>query len=296
MYSELLAPPHFSFWATLVVGFIFTFVPYFYKFNRSDKLLFDWNDYKGVISFGVFSALTTVVVLHLFGDSRILGWLYIAPDPDALIAPLGVFSFSLIALASIGILFAIRQDNGVLAIFGLVASMILFQFVTGLPVFPWLVHHWMATLGIFLGNLLIGSAWAIFWKWDSLVANNRRRYDLIRSKWLQSKGLEENSDFTLENKLEWEKYFKGMNRDEYGLIEFRPRYRDHKSELIGWMVLWPVSVFETFLFDVVSDLFRQLYEYMGGLLDVVMKRRWQGTESHMLSDEEREIMKQQRKP
>jgi hypothetical protein len=296
--SDVLAPPGFGFWFVAVVGGILTVGPLVIQMfldNRpgsgSEK-----RKNRGYLAFGLFSAVVTLILIHLFGDSRVFGWLYqTAGTPDttglgALLVPFGPV-FWLLALLEVGVLlYTVRSKSGGWALVSVFFTLLAFQFITGVPVFPTLVHHYGWTLGGLVGWLVAGVVWFLG-KWDQLARLHRKRYDVVRRNWLSSLELDrEQAEYTPQQKMAWEQYFEQHSTDDEGLIEYQPRYRDHKSELIGWLMLWPVSMFETFLFDLLADLFYHIYQWFGGVLHHIMLRRWQGTEGHMLTAQERRAL------
>jgi hypothetical protein len=298
VYSDVLAPPGPGFWFVTVVGALLTVGPVVVRMvhERQSSTAGESRKNRGYLAFGLFSAVVTLVLIHLFGDGRVLGWLYQAPGtPDstglrALLVPFGPV-FWLLALLEVGVLlYTVRSRNGDWAITSVFFTLLAFQFITGVPVFPTLVQHYGWALGALAGWLLAGVLWFL-WKWDRLARQHRQRYDVVRQGWLASLELDgEQAEYTPQQKLAWEEYFARHNSDDEGLIEYQPRYRDHKSELIGWLMLWPVSMFETFLFDFLADLFHQVYLWFGSVLQRIMLRRWQGTEGHMLTAQERKAL------
>jgi hypothetical protein len=307
VYSNVLAPPNPGFWFVVVVGALLTFGPiiitlikeanehssYGEKSKKRDK--------KGAISLGLFSAIATILLIHFFGDSRVLGWVYDTPDRSdpqglqALIVPFGVVFWMFVVIETVVAFCALRYRSGGWATVSLIVTIFLVQFVTGVPVIPWIIHHYILTPVLFGLWVVVGVAWSFFYKWDSLVSKHREWYDPIRADWLKSKGFNEQTDFSLEDKADWELYFESHKvREDGEVIEARPKYRHHKAELLGWATLWPLSMFETFLYDWLAQVFVKLYHRLGSVLNWIMARRWKGTEGHMLTQEERDILAQER--
>jgi hypothetical protein len=304
VYSDVLAFGSIGFWCILGASAVFTLVPLLH-------ILWSWSgdswgenqkkaDHRGLVSFSIFIAVGTLALLHCFGDTRVLGWLYEAPDRSdpagwhVLLTPFGPVFWLLLIAETVVAFMMIRNRSGIGATISLVITLLLVQCVTGVPVIPWIFHNKSLAMLALGGHIGIGSGWSFLYKWDKLCRDHKSRYDVVRGSWLKSKGLNEQSDFTLEDKSDWENYFANHNSDEDGAIESRPQYRAHKSELLGWAMLWPVSVFETFLFDWLNDAFLHIWKQLGGVLNWIMERRWKGTEGHMLTDEEREILKKEK--
>jgi hypothetical protein len=307
-YSGVLNPTHVGFWIVAGVGFFLSLLPlivtYFwecdenkYKTSREEKKIYNK---RGPLLLGLFVAFSTLLVLHLFGDKRILGWMYEVPAREhtgwgVMIAPFGPVFFMLVLAELVVGFLAVKHKQGIWATCSLVLTLLLVQLVTGVPVLPWMLSNPLKTIAFFCGYVCVGAMWSFFYKWDVFVSGHRERYDAVRHEWLTEKGLREDSDFTLEDKLSWEAYFEKNKYDDDGLIEVRPKYRQHKSQLLAWASLWFVSMFETFMFDWLSDVFGRIYGRLGVLLEWIMLRRWKGTEGHMLTEEERSLLTEEKR-
>lgn len=316
VYSDVLAPPSFGFWFVAVVGAVLTLGPVIWQFiteansrqdydDRGRAIAKSRRDKRGAIALGLFSALATLMLIHLFGDQRVFNWLYETPDRanaqglTALLVPFGPV-FWLLALVEVIVLFiAVRGKNGGYALLSLFITLMAFQFITGVPVFPAMVKNWPWTVGLVISFVIIGIIWFL-WKWDRLANNHRERYDVVLAAWCKSVGIpsdpSQQPDFSLQQKADFEAYFATHNVDEHGLIEYQPKFRDHKSELIGWMMIWPMSMFESLLFDLIVEIWNRIYERFGKVLEKIMLRRWKGTEGHMLTPQERAQLAEAKKP
>jgi hypothetical protein len=242
------------------------------------------------------------VLIHLFGDQRVFNWLYETPDRanaqglTALLVPFGPV-FWLMALVEVVVLFiAVRGKNGGYALLSVFLTLMAFQFITGVPVFPQIIKNWPWAVGSVIGFMVIGVFW-LLWKWDRLANNHRERYDVVFAAWCKSVGIAPDAaEYTIQQKFNFENYFASHNTDEYGLIEYQPKFSDHKSELIGWMMIWPMSMFESLLFDLLVEIWNRIYERLGKVLGRIMLRRWKGTEGHMLTPQERAQLVDDNKP
>jgi hypothetical protein len=300
IYSGVLAPPGVGFWFVVIVGALLTFGPLVVTLLRGANQP-PGRDRKSAVAVSLFSAFTTILLIHFYGDQRVLGWVYDTPDRSSLegwqslIVPFGPVFWLLVAVEAVVSFLALRHRHGGWATLSLIVTLFMIQFVTGVPVIPWIIRHWDAAAVLFGLWVAVGCAWSFFYKWDNLVATHRAWYDEIRAAWLKDRDFTEETEFTLEDKADWEIYFEDRKtRDDGEVVEARPKYRRHKSELLGWATLWPVSVFETFLYDWLAQLFDHLYQRLGAVLEWIMVRRWKGTEDHMLSAEERVILERER--
>lgn len=315
IYSGVLAYPKEGFWFVAIIGAIVALLPYVinliidynrnpYGKDRSDltKDQYPTNKRFAVAS-GIFTVLASFLLLHLFGDKRVLSWAYEIPDRsnpasgwDVMIVPFGPVFFLLVVFELVVAFVAVRNKFGGWGLLSVFMTLFLLQAVTGVPIFPWIFANKVLSL-VFIGlYILIGVVWSFFYKWDNLVATHKENYDEIRANWLKMMGYNENTDFTLEDKVSWETYFNNNKVVEKNIVvEHRPKFSDHKSELLGWASLWPISMFETFLFDWLAEVFARIYARLGVVLEWIMAKRWAGTESHMLTDEERALLEDQKK-
>jgi hypothetical protein len=122
----------------------------------------------------------------------------------------------------------------------------------------------------------------------------RGRYDDLLGRWLPEKGLprmpppEDESEEADAIRFEWQSYFEAHNHDEFGVIEFRPMFRNHKDAILTWMAAWPLDMLVWLFAEVLRDFWNMLYYQFQGFLQAIMERTWRGTEGHMLSPAERE--------
>ncbi len=288
VWSDWLAPPGFLFWVTLVIGGWITFGllrSYFdaYKKYQTSKLV-------GAL----FAAFSTLTLIHLFGDKRALSWLFhgdTGGESMWFLAPFGLVFWLIILAEFVGLVFFVRLKRGWMATASIVATILLLQFVTGVPIIQGMWEHPLWTLAGVVGYVLVGIFWFLF-KWDRFTKVQNRLYREVWLPWLESKNLTE-SDFNeapVDVKAEWWEFFQSNNwSDDHEMrIEFRPKVWAHKADFTFWMSLWPWSMIETFLADFLVELWLMIYHRFSGLLTRIRDRNWRGTEGHELTVEEME--------
>jgi hypothetical protein len=204
----------------------------------------------------------------------------------------GTFPFWALVLVEAAFLFAVVSYRWITPGIGsLVAFALALQFFGNVPVFPWMWQHWDYCLYIVLGWLGFAAPWAIV-KWTLFVRDNSIRYDEILQTFLDGRqGWPANANaFTVEQKVEWKEYFDlNSHQDdayEYVKVEFTPRARNHKADIMGWMVFLPFSFLWTILNDPIRKLFREMYRIIVGWLDSITNRYWKDKQGHMPTAEE----------
>lgn len=295
VYSNVLAPPSFGFWAVTVISILISGGLFINGVNDKNQNN-DTKSFKAKTALGLFVFLFGMTLIHFFGDQRVFGWIYSPQERSSpLFAPVGLVT-CLLACAEFAILIAaLRFKSGVSALISMAVTLLAFQFVTGVPIIPTMFQNWVTSLVVFTGYLAVGIFWFL-WKWDGYVKSQRAKYNVVYEKWRVAAGIAENTVLSLQQKADFESYFHLNGRDEdERKIEFRPKYRDHKSELIGWMMVWPISMFESFLFDILAEIFSNIYKRFGNILNAIMLKRWEGTEGHMLTKEERVLLAEEQK-
>jgi hypothetical protein len=203
---------------------------------------------------------------------------------------LGWWILSIVWLA--GSFALVAWKRGAYFLLSLVVYLGLVQFLGNTPVLAFLETHSLWVLGLAGGFIGLGILW-FNWRWHWLTAKMRGRYNEVFQPWCQQKGIEDlppqddDSDSALALKAEWEEHFRSHGCDEFGQIEFRPRFRDHKNEILTWMAAWPLDLVVWLVGEVLRDFWISVYYQFQGLLQKIMEYNWRGTEGHMLTPEQR---------
>ena len=169
----------------------------------------------------------------------------------------------------------------------------LVQFLGDTPVLEFLGLHSLWVVGS-AGGFVAGSIFWFNWRWHWFTSKARARYDDVLARWLHEKGLpglppeDDTADQADALRVEWQDYFEGHRVDEFGPIEFRPKFRNHKDAILTWMAAWPLDMLVWLFAEVLHDFWNMLYYKFQSCLQAIMERNWRGTEGHMLSPAERQ--------
>jgi hypothetical protein len=190
--------------------------------------------------------------------------------------------------------------RGAYFLLSVIVYLVLVQFLGNTPVLEFFRLHYLWIVGLIGGYLAVAVFW-FNWRWHWFTSKMRGRYDDLLGRWLQEKGLarmpppDDESDEADAVRVEWQEYFEAHNRDEFGVIEFRPLFRRHKDAILTWMAAWPLDVLVWLFAEVLRDFWNMLYYKFQGVLQGIMERNWRGTEGHMLSAAEREAWLEKRR-
>ena len=191
----------------------------------------------------------------------------------------------------------VAWKRGAYFLISLVAYLGLVQFLGDTPVLEFLQARFSWIIGL-VGGFLVAAIFWFNWRWHWFTSKMRGRYDHLLGGWLQEKGLAEMPPAEDESaqadalRFEWQGYFEQHSLDEFGLIEFRPKFRKHKDEILTWMAAWPLDMLVWLFAEVLRDFWLMLYYRFQGLLQAIMERNWRGTEGHMLAPTVRDAWRQ----
>jgi hypothetical protein len=189
--------------------------------------------------------------------------------------------------------------RGAYFLLSLVVYLGVLQFLGNTPVLEFVQAHFLGITGVAAGFLGIGVVW-FNWRWHWLTSKMRRRYNEVFAAWCQRKGIgdlpgcEDESEEADALRIEWEDYFAQHGSDEFGRIEFRPRFRQHKNAILTWMAAWPLDLLVWLVSEVLRDFWTLIYYQFQGLLQAIMERNWKGTEGHMLTPQQRAVREKAR--
>lgn len=178
---------------------------------------------------------------------------------------IGTFPFfALIIVELLVLMMFIAFENGVAA----TVSMIIFVFI--LHVFgdtnlvAYTQFHPQQVLLTIAAYFAIGTGWGLF-KWWLHVRDLANKYFYERDRWLRSKGVSVADGVPLPEELrkEWRSQYRGATT---------PRVSDSAPDILRWMTYWPVSVLWTLMSDVVTRLFRAIYNAIARSLQSIADR------------------------
>lgn len=202
--------------------------------------------------------------------------------------------FWLLLVAECAVLFwAVSCRRGFVALFSLLLFAAIIQFFGGVPILQTLWHNPLTALAALAGWLAVSVPWA-FTKWWLFVTNNSNRYDEILADFRTQPGNADLpadvNDFTPEQKVDWKEYFDQHcypdDWYEYRRVEFYPKVRDHKADVMTWMTFWPWSLLWTLLNDPVRRFFQHVYWQISAALQSISDRYWKDKAGHMPTAEE----------
>jgi hypothetical protein len=199
----------------------------------------------------------------------------------------------LLTLVWLGGSFAlVACKRGAYFLLSLLVYLGLVQFLGDMPVLAFSRMHYLHVLGVVGGFFAIALFW-FNWRWHWLTAKMRGRYNEVFGAWCKEQGIDDlpspndESEQADALRIAWEDYFHQHERDEFGRIEFRPAFRNHKDAILTWMAAWPLDVIVWLCAEVLRDFWHMIYFKFQGFLQAIMERNWRGTEGHMLSPQQR---------
>ena len=117
---------------------------------------------------------------------------------------------------------------------------------------PWLSANPMTAAAYLVAFFAVGTLWGVA-KWYFYLRNSRRKMEEIIAEYPSYD----------KNDLERAFYRRGLP------TKFPPMVGDHKTRILGWMMLWPASMLWTLLNDPVRYIFEEIYSRLGGMMQSI---------------------------
>ncbi len=216
---------------------------------------------------------------------------------DTLSAFIGIGVGFWIVVAIFAILIVIfSEEAGAAATLTVIAAALFLQFIARWNLVGFFKASSILALLTYAGvYVACGLVWSVI-KWTAYTHAQRRKYDTIRAKFLEDRGITDGF-MPAEMKSKWELNLqdRGSEFKKHGFRHFSsgistaiiPNVRENKAAIIRWMTYWPFSLVYTLLNDPVRRLFEFLYEQIGTKLQTIANHAFRGTEKDFLTKEER---------
>jgi hypothetical protein len=194
----------------------------------------------------------------------------------------------------------VAWQRGAYFLLSLAVYLGLLQFLGNTPVVEFVQMYLVPMAAAAAGFLGVGVVW-FNWRWHWFTGKMRGRYNEVFAAWCHQKGIhdlppcEDESEEADALRIEWEDYFGQNAHDEFGRIEFRPRFRKHKDAILTWMAAWPLDLVVWLFSEVLRDFWIMIYHKFQGVLQAIMERNWRGTEGHMLTPQQRAAREEARR-
>ncbi len=156
---------------------------------------------------------------------------------------------------------------------------------------------------VVLGYFLAGTLWGVI-KWWFYVQRERRHYEEFKAEWLEARRVSgvvvppelrkefreavgQRFDKSWSDRYYHPAYRSGQDDDrkeepaEVPMPCIVPKARDHKAQILGWMIYWPWSLIWTLINDPVKRAFKWIYHQIQDLLQKISDRAFKGTEEDL---------------
>jgi hypothetical protein len=146
-------------------------------------------------------------------------------------------------------------------------------------------QSWYKTL-IFVGlYFVIGTIWSVI-RWAILCNYLFREYYESKQEWLESRDIIGTMQIPEDLKEAWLDYIRHhpfeRNKQRY-ILGVAPIASCHKSEIMIWMIYWPLSLIDFAIGDLLVEIFKKIYMAISGLLQKISNRIFQ---NHLVMVEE----------
>jgi len=185
----------------------------------------------------------------------------------------GTFWFWVVIVTAFIVITALEEhEQGIFALIALMVTLVTLNL--SMPVFRTLIFNPKRTILLIAAYFVVGAVWG-FVKWFLYVTRELERYNEAKATILYK---HKASALTQDTARELKEYISdyGMNQ-----IELNPQVREHKSDIMRWMIYWPFSGLWTLVNDPVRRAFRFIYTKMQATMQAVSDRMFKNAADDM---------------
>lgn len=213
----------------------------------------------------------------------------------------GTFWFWVLTVAAIIVITVLEEyEFGTGATICLLVYAGLLQWLGGVNIIGYVLHHPVYSLVFLAGYFFLGTMWGVG-KWAIFVTG--RSQDLVEGfrDYCEKKKITYTKPPKAEVWTKFEMYVNGKEVDANGRLRdsyssdsrlkdllTAPRIRDHKERFIRWLSFWPLSLTCTLLNDLVRNICRQIYLALADRLQAISDGIYRRSGVVIISPEEQQ--------
>lgn len=198
----------------------------------------------------------------------------------------GFWFWALVIVVNIALIALVEFEKAGFSILVLLATLGLFQFASDFNALNWVWHNPWTFAGCTIIYFVLGVLWS-FMKFGSYCKRQRRDYDTLKRRFLESKGLgKEVLIVPDELKSDWLKYAteKGPRYDKSYYLRGTDA-AEHKGRILNWVGYWPWSFIFTIFNDPIRRICNYLWEWLKDVYAQIAKSAWSGVDKDFHADD-----------
>jgi hypothetical protein len=185
----------------------------------------------------------------------------------------GISFYWFIAIESVLLFFLVLTDSNVAATVSLGIFALITHFLAHVDLISFVRDHWVGVVTYVLSYLVLGVVWS-FAKWFFLVRDRRIAYQDFREKYFSQLKLDAGN---LSHK-ERQDFDKACNSKFGYLTSIRPKASEYQGKIVAWIAYWPMSVVAFIFGDMLTRLFKEIYNLFAGLFQRISDSQFKGFE------------------
>ena len=180
----------------------------------------------------------------------------------------------LLAIAIIAVTALVENDHEVWAFFSLAATVAVLYHLRFSTLGFFVVHHPYQLAGWVLGYFALGAGYGVV-KWTSIVHEALERYNEKKAEWLHGRTMTVPGAITTpEEALTFQKSLDSDLREP-------PQARQHKGDILVWMMYWPFSGLWWLINNPVVRIFRFIVARLSGVMQSISDRMFKNATADM---------------
>lgn len=187
----------------------------------------------------------------------------------------GGIAFWVLVLVELVLLFIFTEkENGIGALLSVGGFCAVLQFLCGVNLIGELRANWLFVLPLISAYLCLGVVWAVF-KWNKYIGERLEKHDALLAEFVSSNNLSIGTvELPEKYKRDWSSHLKRFSDNNGQSYASSPLVRLHKSRIIKWMAMWPLSLTLFMFKDMVTELFSYLYQQVQAFLQEMANKRY----------------------
>ena len=179
-----------------------------------------------------------------------------------------IWFWALIIIELIILFCFVEYENGI----GATVSMVIFacclQWLGDVNIIGFITGNPLQLMAVVASYFMLGAIWGVI-KWWLYCRSILDEYNELRAEFFESKSMPANTKvMPQEMKVKWKEKLANHWSSTSGAKNLgeTPRARKNKNRIIRWMSFWPISMVWSIGNDFVKQIFRAIYNKIGGFL------------------------------
>lgn len=189
----------------------------------------------------------------------------------------GLFFWLFVALFVVAITTSVHNEKPGWGFFFILAALGAMQLSSDFKPFTWVAQNpTLFGLGI-LAYVVISVLWT-FLKWYMFSVSAKEHYETFRNQWIDNNIKGRPFDVVTDKAKLAQDFSRNYSYQQRFGDSVPPSPKENASQIMLWMIFWPIDMVWSIINDPVVRIFRWIYKRIAGSLGHIAKGRFKGFE------------------